>query len=78
MKDVLVADTRVSRTPEPLIGVQGMMGEGMTISAAFWLKRDDVGTAPLDINKEVKAAFDRNGITIALPRLPGWPAPKAR
>jgi small conductance mechanosensitive channel len=76
VKGVLEADGRVSRSPDPLIGVQGMMGEGVTISAAFWLKRDDVGTAPLDINKEVKAAFDRDGISIALPRLPGWPAAK--
>jgi small conductance mechanosensitive channel len=76
VRDVLEADQRAARTPAPIVGVQGMMGEGVTIAAAFWLKRDDVGTAPFDINKEVKAAFDREGISIALPRGPGWPTHK--
>jgi small conductance mechanosensitive channel len=71
VKGVLDAENRVSRTPAPIIGIQSMAGDGVTVAAAFWVQREDVGTAPLDINREVKSAFDKAGISIALPRLLG-------
>jgi small conductance mechanosensitive channel len=77
VKKILENDTRVQKQPAPIVGVQSMTVDGVIITAMFWVVTDAFGQTPLDVNREVKSAFDREKITISFPQKTGFPVPPA-
>lgn len=78
VKKSLENDTRVQKQPAPVIGVQAMTVDGVIIAAQFWVDSRLYNLVPLDVNREVKAAFDRENITISFPqKIVSPPAPPA-
>jgi small conductance mechanosensitive channel len=78
VKKILESDDRVQKNPAPVIGVQAMTVDGVVITALFWVANEAFGQVPLDVNREVKTAFDREKITISFPQKTGFPvAPPA-
>ena len=77
VQKVLAGDTRIQKQPEPVVGVQTMTVDGVVLIAMFWVTTDAYGAVPLDVNRQVKAAFDRSKITISFPQKTGSPFPAA-
>ncbi|MBX7199493.1 MAG: mechanosensitive ion channel [Rhodospirillaceae bacterium] len=73
VKQVLENDTRVQKTPAPVVGVQSMTVDGVVLVAWFWTAAGDFGQVPMDANREVKAAFDQAKITMSFPQKTGFP-----
>lgn len=74
VKNILANDTRVQKQPEPVIGVQAMTVDGVTLVAGFFVATGDYGQVLLDLNRAVKAAFDQAKITMSFPQKTGFPA----
>lgn len=78
VRKALENDVRIQKQPAPVIGVGAMTVDGVVITAAFWVVAGDVGAVPLDLNREVKSAFDQAKITMSFPQKTGFPAGVAR
>lgn len=78
VRKALENDVRIQKQPAPVIGVGAMTVDGVVITAAFWVVAGDVGAVPLDLNREVKSAFDQAKITMSSPQKTGFPAGVAR
>ncbi len=81
VKKILENDARVQKQPAPVVGIQAMTVDGVILTVQFWVATDAFGQTPLDVNREVKAAFDKEKITISFPQKSGFPpqppAPRA-
>lgn len=78
VKKILENDTRIQKEPAPVVGVQAMTVDGVILAAQFWVGTGAYNQMALDVNREVKAAFDREKITISFPQKTGFPvAPPA-
>lgn len=73
IKKTLDTDLRVQKQPAPVIGVQSMTVDGVVLMAGFWVASGDFGQVPLDVNREVKSAFDQAKITMSFPQKTGFP-----
>ena len=73
VKTNLEKDPRVQKQPAPVVGIQAMTVDGVILTTQFWVTTDAYGLAPLDVNREVKAAFDKEKITISFPQKTGFP-----
>lgn len=67
--DLMKSDERIiqSGAQEPKVMVDRIADFSVVINARFWTKTGDYWQARWDMTKAIKEAFDRNGITIALP-----------
>ncbi len=77
IKKVLENDVRIQKQPAPVIGVQAMTVDGVILVAGFWVASGDFGQVPLDVNREVKSAFDQAKITMSFPQKTGFPPARA-
>jgi small conductance mechanosensitive channel len=81
VRAALEKDARVQKQPAAVVGIQAMTVDGVIITAQFWVDGGLYNQVPLDLNREVKAAFDREKITISFPQKTGFPvlppAPRA-
>lgn len=66
--DVLAADQRVLRDPEPQILVRELADSSVNLGMRFWTSGDDFWPANFELRKQAKLALDRNGITIPFPQ----------
>jgi small conductance mechanosensitive channel len=66
--EVVSADPRVLRNPEPTVKVGSFGDSSVNILCRPWVKTDDYWEVFWDLNKQVKQAFDREGITIPFPQ----------
>lgn len=63
--ELVVRDDRVLEEPPPQIGLQSFADVGITIVAQVWTRLPDFQAVQFDLNRAVKDAFDREGITMA-------------
>lgn len=68
VSDVLAANPRVLKDPEPRLGVLRLVESGMTLSVRPWVKVPDYEAAIGELNKTIVEAFAQKGIALALPR----------
>jgi small conductance mechanosensitive channel len=66
--DILVADERVLDEPAAVIKVGSFGDSSVEILVRPWVKTEDYWDVLWDLNKTIKQAFDREGITIPFPQ----------
>jgi small conductance mechanosensitive channel len=69
LKELVDAEPRVLRDPEPLIAVGELKDSSVTVVAKFWCNQEDYWSIYYAMQEGVKAAFDREGISIPYPQL---------
>lgn len=67
IQDTLRADERVHKSPDVFTGVTAHGGSSVDIAARAWCKGSDYWGIYFDAMKNVKEAFDANGISIPYP-----------
>lgn len=67
IQSVIDADARVLRDPEPFVRVVNLGDSSVDIASRSWVNSADYWPVRLDITHKVKAAFDREGISIPYP-----------
>jgi len=65
--DVAASDERVLKDPEPWVRVTNLGDSSVDLTARLWCKAEDYWELKFALTKEVKAAFDANGISIPYP-----------
>jgi small conductance mechanosensitive channel len=63
--EIVVRDDRVLENPPPQIGLASFADTGITIVAQIWTAPANVQAVQFDMNRAVKDAFDRKGITMS-------------
>lgn len=69
ISNILSADERILKDPEPLIVVVELGDSSVNIEARPWVKTSDYLQVKFDITERVKLAFDQSGITIPYPQM---------
>ena len=64
---VIEDDARILRDPEPFVRVVNLGDSSVDIASRSWVNSSDYWPVKLDILHKVKAAFDREGISIPYP-----------
>ncbi len=64
---IVAQDVRILKDPEPFIKVVHLNDSSVDIQARIWVYGDDFWAVKFDLIKNVKQAFDRDGITIPYP-----------
>ena len=67
IQDTLRADARVHKDPEIFTGVTAHGGSSVDIATRVWCKSGDYWGVYFDAMKNIKEAFDANGISIPYP-----------
>ncbi len=65
--EIVAADSRVMIDPEPFIKVVHLNDSSVDIQSRLWVNGDDFWGVKFDLIKNVKTAFDAQGITIPYP-----------
>ena len=68
IKEVISADSRILKDPEPLLAVQELGDSSVNILCRTFTEPADWFQTTLDIRKAVKQAFDAQGISIPYPQ----------
>jgi len=68
LQEILDADKRVLADPAPVIFVQSLGDDGVSIAVRPWVLPDDYWTLQWDLPERVKLRFDAEGITIPFPQ----------
>jgi len=66
--DLINADERFLKNPEPLVAVAELADSSVNIYARPWVRREDFFAAKLDLIRKVKERFDSEDITIPFPQ----------
>lgn len=66
--DILLADERVLREPEPMVVLLQLADSSVNLAVRPWCAKDDYWSLYFDLNERVKAAFEGAGITIPFPQ----------
>lgn len=69
VREVVTANPRVLRDPEPVIGVALLADSSISIAVRPWVRVNDFGPAGAEINQALVLALGANDIRIALPQL---------
>ncbi|GGB59520.1 MULTISPECIES: mechanosensitive ion channel family protein [Henriciella] len=67
IRSLAEADERVLRDPEPFVKVVNLGDSSVDIQARLWCKATDLWDLKFAMTKDVKAEFDRQGISIPFP-----------
>lgn len=67
IQSVIEDDARILRDPEPFVRVVNLGDSSVDIASRSWVNSSDYWPVKLDILHKVKAAFDREGISIPYP-----------
>jgi len=68
VREVLAANPRVLRAPEPVIAVAGLGESHVELCAAPWVKVPDYTAAGAQIRQSIVEAFRAQGVAIAVPQ----------
>jgi small conductance mechanosensitive channel len=69
VREAVLANTRVLKDPEPVIGVALLADSSVVISVRPWVQVGDFGPAGAEINKALVAALGERDIRIPVPQL---------
>lgn len=67
-KEILDADERVLKTPEPIIQVDSLTDHSVNFVVRPWVKTDDLIDVKREVTRAVKIRFDEEGIIIPFPQ----------
>lgn len=67
--EVLRADERILKDPEPIVAVGELADSSVNFNVRPWVKTADYWSVLFDLNENVKITFDNNGITIPYPQV---------
>jgi small conductance mechanosensitive channel len=65
--EILSADDRVLKDPEPSVAVAELADSCVNLKVRPWVKTDDYWSTLSDITEKVKLTFDEKGISIPYP-----------
>lgn len=68
VKDIVAKDKRISKKPEPKIGISEFADSSINIYARLWCKQSDYWSVKFDINKKIHDEFKKNNIAIPFPQ----------
>ncbi len=68
LEDILAADERVLKDPEPTIGVIELGESSVNFAVRPWVKGEDYWATLMDLNETIKKRFDAEGISIPYPQ----------
>jgi len=68
LHDILAAEERVLKDPEPTIGVLALADNSVNFAVRPWVQSADYWTVYFDLHEEVKKRFDKEGIGIPYPQ----------
>lgn len=66
--EVLSADERILKDPEPFVGVSSLGASSVDIATRVWVNAADYWDVFFKMNEEVKKAFDKQEISIPFPQ----------
>lgn len=69
LEGVLKADARVLEEPAPKIAVGELADSSVNLIVRPWVKTSDYWPVRLDLTRQIKEAFDENGIEIPFPQM---------
>lgn len=64
---IIEAEPRIMSDPEPFVKVTNLNASSVDITTRSWVNRDDYWAVKFDLTKQVKEAFDAQGISIPYP-----------
>ena len=67
IKSIVDADKRIMRDPEPFAKVVNLGDSSVDIATRNWVQASDYWDVKFDLTKQVKEAFDKQGISIPYP-----------
>jgi small conductance mechanosensitive channel len=67
--DLLGADERVLKDPEPLVAVGELADSSVNFNVRPWVQSGDYWSVKFDLTEKIKLAFDDNGISIPYPQM---------
>jgi len=65
---VLLADSRVLRSPEPAVAVSALAESSVNLVVRPWVKSEDYWPVYFDLTEKIKVELEANGITIPFPQ----------
>lgn len=68
VNEVLAANSRILKTPVPVVGVSRLADSSVCLNINPWVNVPDYEAAISEVNQAVLAAFREHGIVIALPQ----------
>lgn len=68
LEEILEGDERVLAEPAPVIFVQSLDENSVSIAVRPWVKSDDYWVLQWDLPERVKLRFDAEGITMPFPQ----------
>ena len=69
IQDLLEADERVLKQPEPIISVGELADSSVNFFVQPWVKTEDYLGVKYDVTEKIKMEFDANGISIPYPQM---------
>ena len=69
IRDVVAANPKIMHDEPVLVRVSELGESAVTILLRVWVKNSDYWSVLFDLNEDVKAAFDENGIEIPFPQV---------
>ena len=69
VRDILAADSRVLKTPEPFIVLSALDASSVNVMIRVWVKSSDYWDVYFGINKKIYAVFNEKGIGFPFPQL---------
>ncbi|WP_300729340.1 mechanosensitive ion channel domain-containing protein [uncultured Bacteroides sp.] len=69
LEKIIAADSRILKTPEPFIGLGALADSSVNITVRVWAKSEDYWGVYFDMNKNVYATFNKEGIGFPFPQL---------
>jgi len=69
LKQILEAEPRVLKDPEPLIAVGELADSSVNFNVRPWVNSDDYWPVKFDLTEKIKLVFDENEISIPYPQM---------
>lgn len=68
VKNIVIQDGKISKTPEPKVGISEFADSSINIYARLWCKQSDYWDAMFGINKKIHDEFGKQNIAIPFPQ----------
>ena len=69
IEQILSQDTRILPDPTPFIALSKLADSSVNLTVRVWVKSEDYWSVFFDINQEIYATFNREGINFPFPQL---------
>lgn len=69
IEQVLAKDSRILPDPAPFIAMSALADSSVNLTVRVWVKSEDYWNVFFDINQEIYATFNREGINFPFPQL---------